>query len=176
MGTTRNVREKYVMARVMRQNIKHQEDFTLKKYGTWEKAEEAAREWEEKLKDKLPDKLSTKGVKTNRNSSGVVGVRLDKNIKCKKNGSIYEYLRWIAFWPNCPLKGGIGWSINKFGDDNAFVLAVISRNNESVDRKFIVDEFYKLQQTEEYSKVLNDKSISLQESDQRPSGIGFLEY
>jgi hypothetical protein len=41
MYLTKNIKEKCVMARVMRQKKKHQRNFTLKEHGTWKKAARA---------------------------------------------------------------------------------------------------------------------------------------
>lgn len=157
MSITKNIPMKCVMARVMRHSKKYQKNFTLKEYGSWEKAEQAAKRWVKGREKNLPPKLSSKGRMTKRNRSGVVGVRLAQNIKRKKSGAVYEYWRWVAFWPKCPLKGGIGWSINKFGDDDAFVLAVLSRRNETIDRDFLVNELRKIYSSEEYYEILSIK-------------------
>ena len=43
MHLTRNETEKCVMARIVRQKKLHQKNFTLKQFGTWTKAEAAAK-------------------------------------------------------------------------------------------------------------------------------------
>ena len=62
MNLTKNVQEKCVMARVMRQKKMHQRNFTLKGYGTWEKATRAAKRWIDKILRKLPPKIRSKGL------------------------------------------------------------------------------------------------------------------
>jgi len=148
------------MARVMRHNQRHQKNFTLKEYGSWEKAEKAASIWVKGREKNLPPRLSSKNRMTHRNNSGVVGVRLDQNIKRKKTGAVYEYWRWVASWPGCPLNGGLGWSINKFGDKDAFVLAVLSRRKETIDRDVLVNELRKIKASEEYQEILSIKDQS----------------
>ena len=58
-----------------------------------------------------------------RNTSGVVGVRLVHAVR-RREDKTYPDWRWIAFWPGCPNSGGIGWSVNKYGDERAFVALV----------------------------------------------------
>jgi hypothetical protein len=48
------------MARVMRQKQMHHENFSLKKYGSWNKAMSAARLWVKKKLPKLPRKFQAK--------------------------------------------------------------------------------------------------------------------
>jgi len=80
MHLTKNVQEKCVMARVMRQKKLHQRNFTLKEYGTWEKATRAAKRWIDKILPRLPPKIRSKGLMTRRNHSGVVGVHWSPGI------------------------------------------------------------------------------------------------
>jgi hypothetical protein len=141
------------MARVMRQRVKHQENFTLKKYGSWKKAEAAARKW---IKTKLPDlppEVPREGRMTKKNRSGVVGVYRDPGTVKKKNGNIYSYPRWIARWPNCPFRGGLSWSVNQFDEEGAYVLAYLGLKKKSINRGKILDEFDSIFGTKEYEKI-----------------------
>ena len=90
MYLTKNTKEKCVMARVMRQKEIHQENFSLKEYGSWAKAMLAGRKWIKEMLPKLPPKMSSKGRKTRRNNSGVVGVHWSPGIVKKMNGNVYE--------------------------------------------------------------------------------------
>ena len=45
MHLTRNETEKCVMARIVRQRQLYQKNFTLRQFGTWTKAETAAKKW-----------------------------------------------------------------------------------------------------------------------------------
>lgn len=151
---TKNIESKCVMARVNRLGKRHQRNFTLKQYGTYEAAERAAKKWIAGKKKVLPPPSTTKDIMTHRNHSGVVGVRLAKSIRKKKNGREYEYWDWKAYWPNCPYNGGLSWSIIKYGEDKAFLLAVLSRKLESIDRNRILLELERLQGTEDYDNIL----------------------
>ncbi|HEY5232136.1 MAG TPA: hypothetical protein VIK35_01195, partial [Verrucomicrobiae bacterium] len=77
------------MARVMRQKEMHQAHFSLKEYGSWAKATRAGRKWVKEMLPKLPPKMSSKGRKTRRNNSGVVGVHWSPGIVKKPNGNVY---------------------------------------------------------------------------------------
>jgi hypothetical protein len=155
---TRNLESKCIMARVNRHGKRHQRNYTLKQYGTYDAAERAAKKWIGGMKKVLPPPGTTKNIITSRNSSGVVGVWLARNVKRKPNGLEYEYWRWMAFWPNCPFTGGLGWSINKHGDSDAFVLAVLSRKRESIDRNRILLELERLRGTEDYDNIIAIKN------------------
>ena len=151
---------KCLMARVTRLGKHHQRNFTLKEYGTYEAAERAAKRWIGGMKKVLPPPSTTKDIMTRRNQSGVVGVRLARGTSRKKDGREYEYWRWVGFWPNCPFSGGLSWSINKHGDDDAFVLAVLSRKRESIDRDRLLLELVRLRNIDEYHDILALKNQS----------------
>lgn len=156
---TLNVAEKCVMARIRRHNRLHQETFTLRKFGSYAKAEAAAKKWVKAKLSELPDPLPVKDRKTTRNTSGVVGVRLADATR-RKNGNVYPDWRWVGFWPGCPNTGGVGWSVKKYGDNHAFVCACLARKAESIDRQEIEARFLKLKTTQEYRRILRLKKIS----------------
>jgi hypothetical protein len=160
MFLTRNEKAKCVMARIRRRNQLYQENFTLTQYGSWEKAEAAARKWVKATLPELPDTIPVKGRMSSRNTSGIVGVRLAESIRLK-NGNEYRHWRWIAFWPECPFPGGIGWSVDKYGENEAFLYAAISRKLETVDRDRISVEYLKLKGTKEFKRLLSHKRIEL---------------
>lgn len=160
MHITKNVKEKCIMARIMRQNQKYQKNFTLNEYKSWTKAEREAKKWVKEMLEKLPDRATSKGKLTSRNTSGVVGVRLVNSVKYK-NGSPYESWRWLAFWPDCPYRGGISWATLKYGDDEAFVLAVLSRKMESIDREAILKKFNRIKGKKSYNDILALKQLKL---------------
>ena len=159
MHLTKNKASKCIMARITRRGELYQENFSLRKYRTWREAEKAATKWIRKMLRELPPIDSGKGRMTKRNSSGVVGVWpvLDTHYRGENR---YEYARWCARWPNCPTKGGIRWSVNEFGDNDAFVLAVLSRENESVDREWLVKKLGRIRKTAKYRQLLKNKQIS----------------
>jgi hypothetical protein len=78
---------------------------------------------------------------TRRNHSGEVGVHWSPGIVKKPNGNVYGCPKWIAKWPNCPNKGGISWTEKQFEHEGAFVLAVLSRRLETINRDKILTEF-----------------------------------
>jgi hypothetical protein len=153
MYLTKNVQENCVMARVIRQKKLHQRDFSLKEFGTWEKALRAARHWLRKILPTLPPRTYPQGVMTSRNHSGVVGVHWSPGLVKKANGKVYECPKWIAKWPGCRLSGGISWMEKQFEHEGAFVLAVLSRHFKTTDRDWILKKFECLHGTREYSEI-----------------------
>lgn len=160
MHLTHNKPEKCIMARIRRQSKLYQKNFTLKQYRTWKAAEIAAQKWVKKILPTLPAATPIKDRMTKRNTSGVVGVRLTESIRTK-NGKDYCDWRWIAFWTGCPLSGGIGWSVNKYGDEQAFVCAYLARTLASIDRARIEREYSKIRDTKKYQKIIEQKRIDV---------------
>src|SRR2546421_6452559 len=130
---TRNYAERYVLARIQRQLKRPQKHFPLWKYKTWQRAELAARNWLQKFSPTLPTAISSKNRMTRRNTSGFVGVHTAYNV-IRRRRKTYEYFKWVSRWPGCKLAGGVGWSTNKYGDDEAWVLAVKCRRMENENR------------------------------------------
>ena len=159
MYLTINETEKCVMARITRQRVRHQANFTLRQYDSWRKATAAAKAWVEATLPKLPKRIPRKGLKTMRNSSGVVGVRL-ANATRSRNGHDYPDWRWVAFWPGCAQSSGIGWSVNNYGDGRAFVSACLARQSESLDRRRIDARIERLRSTAAYRALLRKKRLS----------------
>jgi hypothetical protein len=159
MYLTINQTEKCVMARITRQRVRHQANFTLRQYGSWRKATAAARAWVEATLPTLPARVARKGLRTTRNSSGVVGVRL-ANATRSRNGHDYPDWRWVAFWPGCAQSSGIGWSVNKYGDGRAFVSACLARQTEWLDRRRIDARVDRLRGTATYRAMLRKKRLS----------------
>lgn len=143
------------MARVMRHKKMHQVNFSLKVYGTWPKATRAARRWLSKTLPTLAPKLVSKDRMTRRNHSGVVGVNRTPGIVRKRNGNVYECPRWIARWPGCKYHGGLSWSVKQFEEEGAFVLAVISRRRETINRDSLLTEFESIVGTKKYKGILS---------------------
>lgn len=152
---TRNVRERCVMARVMRAGQKHQANFFLWKHdGDWERTEVAAQEWLTALLGKLPPPTSNEGRLSRRNTSGEVGVTLTRKKHRPKGRQARNYFSWTARWPGCPLNGGISWSWQRFGDAAAYVLAVLSRRMRTTYREDVIERWQAIQGTEEYRAIL----------------------
>ncbi len=159
MYLTINETENCVMARITRQRVRHQANFTLRQYGSWRKAKAAARAWVDATLPRLPAPIARKGLKTSRNTSGVVGVRL-ANATRVRNGHAYPDWRWVAFWPGCAQTSGIGWSVKKYGDGRAFVSACLARQRESIDRAAIDARVARLRGSAEYRALLRRKRQS----------------
>ena len=154
MHLTRNTVQRCVMARISRQNKRHQANFTLKQYGTWSAASTAAAKWVKKTLPTLPPISTTKGVMNARNSSGCVGVNLCCRDHVRDNGKTAQYWRWVARWPGCPLSGGLSWSVTELGDNKAFVLAVLTRRAESIDRIAMLKKFERIAGSKEYKRIV----------------------
>ena len=92
-------------------------------------------------------------------TSGVVGVRLVHAVR-RREDKEYPDWRWIAFWPGCPNSGGIGWSVNKYGDERAFVLACLARKLETVERDAIDEEYEVFRASRDYRRLLKLKQIT----------------
>ena len=159
MHVTRNIPNKTVRAQIKRQHTPHVQYFGLAEYGTWEKAEAAAHKWVKAKLAELPDPVPMKDRMTRRNTSGVVGVRLADATR-RKNGNVYPDWRWVAFWDGCPYAGGTGWSVNKYGDERAFVTACLARKLESVDREELDALCAKIKGSKEYRDILKLKRLS----------------
>jgi hypothetical protein len=155
MNLTRNTENKCVMARVMRKGKRHQRNFTLKQFKTWPAAEEAAARWVRgKLKVLPPSETNSFDRMTVRNHSGVVGVNKTKHLICRATGREYEYWRWTAHWPGCRNSGGVSWYVSKYGEDDAFVLAALTRRMESTNRGEVLARLGVIKGTEDYREIL----------------------
>ena len=161
MHTTKNKASKCVMARISRQGTSYQKNFTLRKYKTWTAAEKAAQKWVKTMLKELPAPTPRKGRMTKRNKSGIVGIwpRLSTH---KRDGQEYQYCRWYARWPECPLKGGISFSAEMFGDEEAFAMAYLAVANETVDREWIKKKMKTFKNTKKYKEVLSKKLLSFE--------------
>jgi hypothetical protein len=108
------------------------------------------------MNDRLGPTITTpKGTKTVRNSSGVVGVGLSRNTVRGQ-----EYYSWVARWPGN--QSGTRFSVDAHGGDNkAFLLACISRELETDDRKKIDRAYKRWRQSGKAQKFLNRKQLKL---------------
>lgn len=151
------------MARIMRHCEMYQKNFSLSRFETWEAAEKEARKWIRRQKKILPpSRMNEEGRMTSRNRSGVVGVYIAKTVRRKTNGKVYEYWKWIARWPDCPVKGGVAWTINEeTSDDDAFALAFLSREMRSADKVAIRRKFSRIYGRKSHLKILEEKYLKL---------------
>ena len=165
MHLTRNKTDKSVMARIMRQGKMYQKRFPLGRYKTWKAAEKEGRAWIDELKKTLPPcEMNKKGRHTHRNTSGVVGVTLAYKIARKPSGKEYGYWSWIAYWAGeTKRRISIGWHIgDNYTDDEAFVLAVISREMECKDRDVVLEKYKKIKGKAKHKAILNRKLLSFE--------------
>ena len=122
------------MMRISRGGEHINEFFSDKNYKGKGKALAAARARYAELKAKLPPPKTTKGVKTARNKTGVVGVHL---AVCE---SIYgeKYSSYCASWKTKDgQRSKLSFSFKKYGKKKAWELACLARELESTDRKRI---------------------------------------
>jgi hypothetical protein len=77
----------------------------------------------------------------------------------RPSGKEYEYWRWVANWPGCRNKGGVVWYLHQYGEDDAFVLAVLSLRLESVNRDRILIEFDRIDGTNAYHEILVQRKV-----------------
>lgn len=120
------------MMRISRNGEHTNEFFSDKNHKGKKKALEAARKRYQQLKAKLPPPRTTKGIKTARNQSGIVGVHL---AVCE---SVYgeEYSSYCASWKTKEGKRcKLSFSFKKYGKKKAWQLACVARELESNDRK-----------------------------------------
>lgn len=151
---SRNTRERCVNARIQRRGVTRQDYFTLKHYGSWTKAERAARIWLRKQRKELGTPTPRKGRMSSRNSSGYVGVHRARTSAKLDGGETETYFRWVARWPECHNRGGVSWAEGKYGPEDAYVLAVISRELESENRQRVIKEVNAIRESPEYAKIL----------------------
>jgi len=104
-----------------------------------------------------PKPRSPKGRMTKANTSGEVGVNPAKSVVEKPNGNIYEYQSWVAHWPGCPHAGGVKWASLKNTDDGAYVLAVLCRRMETINRGAVEEAMIEAKRTGLYEKILTQK-------------------
>lgn len=158
--TTDNIPNRCVMGRIMRHKKRLKKDFYVSDYGSWKAARRAAARWEADKAKELPARISIKGLMTKRNRSGVVGVRLAREVQRKPSGAEYVYWTWHAHWPGCPHTGGISWRTHVHGDAEAFVLALLSRQMESIDRGKILNAFLEIKNSPEFKTLARIKKQS----------------
>ena len=155
---TINRREKCVMARIQRERVQYAENFSFKEYGGVNKAKVAAKAWVVDQLQVLPPPVPEKNRMTVRNRSGVVGVRLAHDFRNSARQQ-YEAWRWVAHWPGCARRGGLSWACEKYGDDQAFVLAYLTRRAETLDRDAVIAVLTEIRRKKEYQRILALKRI-----------------
>lgn len=145
-------------ARLTRKGREVSDSFSPKKYGTKRKALFAAKAWIAKQKKKLGPPApsgNTPGAKTRRNRSGTVNV-IFKDTDHKNLHDSSE--RWIA-----KLRGlkpsSLSWSVAKYGgEEEAYVLAVLSVQLRTTDREEVLAEFRRIRKRKAYRAIADRMS------------------
>ena len=115
--------------RLQRRGVKYAKFFSDSSYGGSEGSLATAKLWRDNLLVKLDDIVQNQAricTRSTRNSSGVVGV---SKISVKSsNGVVYQF--WQAPWSPEPGKRCcVKFSVRRYGDNEAFELAVEARLN-----------------------------------------------
>jgi hypothetical protein len=118
--------------RIQRRGIKYAKFFSDSNYGTAKASFDTARQWRDKLVHELESKVQSQAricTRSARNSSGVVGV--SKVSVTASNGSTYHF--WQATWsPESGKRCCVKFSIKRYGDTEAFELAVQARTDATI--------------------------------------------
>ena len=100
-------------------------------YGGKRKALTAARDHRDELEREHPhySRKEVAQIKSSRNTSGIVGVRLSEEIDRRwPNEPVYLY--WVAQWSPSPgVRKTKRFSVDKYGDEEAFRLALKARSD-----------------------------------------------
>jgi hypothetical protein len=83
----------------------------------------------------------------------VVGVFQHRAVRQRRGRNVI-YRSWVAWWSKCKTAGGVRWSAKKYGEDDAFVLAVLCRRLETHIRARVLEELNETRRTIEYNKIL----------------------
>lgn len=115
--------------RFMRRGYVFEKLFSDAVYGGKRKALAAAREYRDELEAEYPhySRKEVARIKSERNTSGVVGVRLSEETD-DRWPSKPVYLYWVAQWSPSPgVRKTKRFSVNKYGEEEAFRLALAAR-------------------------------------------------
>lgn len=127
------------LMRIQRQKQLHQEYFADSVYGSKEKSRRAAQARLQELRERLPPAIR-EGVKTSRNATGVVGVRLAS--ETRREGGV-TLLSYVAFWRDADQGRDVSlrFGCKKFGKRGALQRAALARELRSTDREAIEKAF-----------------------------------
>ena len=141
-GLTRNVANRCWYARITRRRWKYAKYFHDRQHGgDTEAARLAAVAWLEELRRKLPAPAPRRDRLTSRNRSGFPGVRRVTEVVKRMGGQ--KYYHWEGRWDTA--HGGRKFSIIKYGEDKAFLLACIARDLHTGDGEACLAEFERRQ-------------------------------
>lgn len=112
--------------RLQRRGVKYAKFFGDRVYGGPDLSIRAARNWRDQLLQEIEAREQARiCTRSPRNRSGVVGV---SKVSVTTNGSSYEF--WQATWSPSPgRRRCVKFSIRRYGDREAFRLAVIARED-----------------------------------------------
>jgi len=112
--------------RLQRRGVKYAKFFGDRVYGGPTRSLFVARKWRDQLLRELEESEQARiCARSPRNRSGVVGV---SKVTVTTNGSSYEF--WQATWSPSPgRRRCVKFSIRRYGDREAFRLAVIARED-----------------------------------------------
>lgn len=113
-------------ARYTREGVTFSQTFLVSKFGSWDAAFDAAKEWHENARHVLPpmDRREFAEIRKANNASGTTGVF--RTFEKQKDGRVYFY--WAACW--CPTKGVKRYRrfyVKKYGEEKAKELAIEAR-------------------------------------------------
>jgi hypothetical protein len=130
---TRNKRERCVMARVQRAGRRFYRCFAVRRHGSWEAAEAAARLWLRPVLAALAASPPAAERPSVRNRSGVVGVFFRPQGRILKSGRSAAYPAYVARWPGA--KAAVKWMFaSSGGEEGAFLRACLCRELQTADR------------------------------------------
>jgi len=126
------------MVRLTRQGKRQQMFFNDKSYGSKAKSLKAAQSQYEQWLAAAPPVNTTKGVRTNRNSSGKVGVHMVRNRDDRwKNAESFGYCAsWVDDKGN---RRKISFAWKRYGKKTAWNLAVLAREHEITNREQVIE-------------------------------------
>lgn len=126
------------LVRMSRNGHRVNKYFSDSMHGGKKKALALAKQTYQELLDELgPAKNATKGRLTNRNTTGVVGVHLAYSNDSRYPGC--EYYAYCASWVTEDRKREkVSFAFNKYGEEQAFDLAVLARQKENNSRDEVV--------------------------------------
>ena len=137
-GLTRNVANRCWYARITRRRWKYAKYFHDRQHGgDTAAARQAALAWLEEMRRKLPAPVPRFDRMSRRNTSGFVGVR--RVIEVVKRMGGHRYYHWEGRWET--RRAGRKFSVLRYGEDKAFLLACIARDLKSGDTDVCLREY-----------------------------------
>lgn len=137
-GLTRNVSNRCWYARITRRRWKYAKYFHDRQHGgDTEAARLAAVAWLDEMRRKLPPPIPRFDRMSRRNTSGFVGVRRVTEVVKRMGG--HRYYHWEGRWET--RLAGRKFSVLRYGEDKAFLLACIARDLRTPDTETCLREY-----------------------------------